>query len=105
MTATNSTSGQFLNATSCEILVGGQSYFDRIIQIIDESQEVLHLQVYIFNNDATGLLVQEALIKASQRGVQVFIVLDAIGSGHLPRKFTNRFLEASIKFRLNYDLT
>lgn len=85
--------------TSCEILTGGKRYFDYLLDIIDSSQKVLHLQVYIFNHDTTGLQVQEALIKASLRGVQVSLVLDGIGSGHLPKGFLNRFLEAGIEVR------
>lgn len=86
-------------ATSCKIIRGGQLYFDRLLSIIEASQEVLHLQVYIFNNDETGILVQEALIRARQRGVRIFLVLDGIGSGHLPKKFLYRFLEAGIELR------
>ncbi len=94
-----SRSGPSPITTSCEILAGGQYYFDRILQMIDESREVLHLQVYIFNNDATGRSVQEALIRASQRGVRVSLVFDGIGSGHLPKIFLNRFLAAGIEVR------
>lgn len=99
MAAAFSTLGHSPITTCCEILAGGQHYFDRILQVIDESREVLHLQVYIFNNDATGLSVQEALIRASRRGVRVSLVFDGIGSGHLPKNFLNRFLEAGIEVR------
>lgn len=83
--------------TSCEILRGDQNYFDRLIQLINESQEILHLQIYIFNNDTTGELVQTALLKAAKRGVEVTILLDGIGSRHLPKIFLNKFFDAGIE--------
>lgn len=83
--------------TSCEILRGDQNYFDRLIQLIDESQEKIHLQIYIFNNDTTGELVQAALLEAARRGVKVTILLDGIGSRHLPKIFLKKFSDAGIE--------
>ena len=87
------------SATACEILRGGPRYFDRYVEVINESREVLHLQVYIFNQDTTGRMIQDALILASRRGVKTSLVLDAIGSRHLHKEFLDRFSEAGIEVR------
>ncbi len=84
------------STSSCEIFQGGTDYFARYLQMIDQAQHTLHLQVYIFNEDATGKAVQEALIKASLRGVQVFLVVDGVGSRHIKGDFLNRFINAGI---------
>jgi len=86
-------------ATTCEILRGGKAYFDKYLQVIEQSQKCLHLQVYIFNHDKTGKMVRKALIRAARRGVKVHLVLDGIGSGHLSRKFLRKFEEAGIEVR------
>lgn len=82
-----------------EILRGGPSYFRRYIRLIEEAKSEIHLQIYTFENDSTGILVQRALIRAANRGVQVYLVLDGFGSGHLPNRFLRRFYDAGIQVR------
>lgn len=84
---------------ACEIFQGGEDYFARYLHIIDQAQHTLHLQVYIFKEDTTGKLIQDALIKASLRGVQVFLVMDGVGSWHIKGGFLNRFIKAGITVR------
>lgn len=87
------------SVAALEIMQGGKEYFERIIKIIDESLHVIYLQFYIFNNDTTGKLVLDALVRARLRHVEIFVVLDGVGSGHLPKLFINKFLDAGIQIR------
>jgi len=80
-------------------MTGGEAYFKRYLQLIEESREILHLQVYIFNNDRTGKEVQQALIRAASRGVKVALLLDGFGSANLPKKFLKKFEDAGIEVR------
>ena len=46
------------------------------IELIDKARENLDLQYYIFRSDDTGRLVQQALLRAADRGVHVRIITD-----------------------------
>jgi cardiolipin synthase A/B len=59
---------------------GGEDYFARLETLISNAEHEIHLQTYIFENDATGRRIAQALINAAQKGVEVFLVIDAYGS-------------------------
>jgi putative cardiolipin synthase len=46
------------------------------IELIDKARESLDLQYYIFRSDDTGRLVQQAVLRAADRGVRVRIITD-----------------------------
>lgn len=78
-------------------LIGsGRPYFNRLLQLIHEAKQVIHLQVYIFDLDATGMQVLEALQQASSRGVEIFVVVDAYASEHINEKNMLLFTEHGI---------
>lgn len=78
---------------------GGKEYFDLLLKLIDEAKESIHLQTYIFDEDETGTLVGDALIRAASRDVKVYVLLDGYGSQSLSKQFINRLTEAGIYFR------
>lgn len=51
----------------------------RLIADIDGATHHAHLLFYIFANDTTGRSVAEALVRASARGVQCRLLIDAVG--------------------------
>jgi cardiolipin synthase len=48
--------------------------------LIKGARKWLHLQFYIFQSDETGSRIAQLLEEAAARGVQVFLLIDAIGS-------------------------
>jgi len=67
-----------------ELLEDGREYDERYINLIKEANHTIHLQVYIFDLDNFGEKVYEELLKACQRGVSLYILVDAVGSGEFP---------------------
>lgn len=53
---------------------------DELIADIDKAEISVHLLTYIFADDATGRKVAAALGRAARRGVEVRVLVDAIGS-------------------------
>jgi cardiolipin synthase len=70
------------------LLESGDPYFNKLEQLIDEATFSIHIQVYIFNNDITGKRVIEKLIAAKERGVEVYLVVDAYASKDFNLKLT-----------------
>ncbi len=86
-------------ALSVRLVRSGSEYFAELLRLIDEAERVVHLQTYIFENDATGLTVASALKRASARGVAVFVLADAYGSSGLKGKFIRELHAAGVNFR------
>ena len=55
-------------------------YFDELLGEIHQAKLSIELETYIFDLDALGFRFIEALIAASQRGVQVRVLIDGFGS-------------------------
>ncbi|HSC40425.1 MAG TPA: phospholipase D-like domain-containing protein [Chitinophagaceae bacterium] len=81
------------------LIHGGKEYFDRLKEIIDHARESIHLQVYIYADDATGKQVADALIAAAGRGVAVYLLADGYASQHLSSSFIRRLQQSGIHFR------
>jgi cardiolipin synthase len=63
-----------------ELIHDYQAAIDRLVAGIDAARSQVHLMYYIFADDAVGHRVSDALVRASQRGVAVRVLMDAIGA-------------------------
>jgi cardiolipin synthase len=61
-------------------LVNGDQAFPRMLSNIEKAQHAVALCSYIFDNDSWGKRFQKALSDARQRGVEVRILIDGVGS-------------------------
>lgn len=66
------------------LLHNGADYFPAIEAAFDRARHEIYLATYIFHNDATGQRVADALKRAAQRGVKVYVLIDGFGSKDLP---------------------
>lgn len=62
------------------IFLSNEAYFDALLADIAQAKNQIDMEVYIFQNDAIGKRVTQALIEAGQRGVRVRLLVDGIGS-------------------------
>jgi cardiolipin synthase len=69
-----------LNDNHVEILTDYAASLDRLIADIDAARQHVHLLYYIYDNDATGRRVADALARAVKRGVKCRVLMDAVGS-------------------------
>lgn len=83
-----------------ELIRGGRDYFSLLEKLIDQAKYSIHLHVYIFDSDATGTRIADALINAAARKVQVFLMVDGYGSGKMSRELKNRIYKAGIYFKI-----
>jgi len=81
------------------LLPGGRSFFDILIQYIQEARDEIHFQLYIFDNDYTGTLIAGKLIEAAKRGVKVFVVIDSFGSSNFSEEMASDFEIAGIALK------
>lgn len=82
-----------------ELVHSGEDYFLRLRNIITEAKHEIHLQTYTFEDDITGLEIAEALKKAADRKVKIYILVDGYGSAKLPNAFLEDLGEYGINIR------
>jgi phosphatidylserine/phosphatidylglycerophosphate/cardiolipin synthase-like enzyme len=92
-------SGYSANNT-IQFIRGGLPYFDLLVELIDRAQESIHLQVYIYEDDETGNRITKALVRAAQRGVAVFMLLDGYASNALTADTITEITKAGYPFPL-----
>jgi cardiolipin synthase len=86
-------------AERIELVQSGSNYFEVLENLIDDSEENIQFQTYIFDYDKTGKKIIASLVKASLRGVKVFALADAFGSSGLPSSAVKVMRAAGISFR------
>ena len=62
------------------LLESGVEYFPALIEAIAAARDEVHLETYIFADDAAGRAVLDALCAASRRGVAVRVLVDGFGA-------------------------
>ena len=72
--------------------------------MIGNAVSTVHLQTYIYEDDATGRMVAGALMRAARRKVKVFVLLDGYASQDLPKPFIQALKDAGIFFRWFWPL-
>jgi len=65
----------------------GSELFGEMVGAIETARESVLLETYIFSPGKVANRLREALVRAQQRGVQVRVLLDALGSMALPGDF------------------
>lgn len=65
---------------SVQLLNGGGATLHALLQQIEQAQQHVHLEYYIYEPDQSGTLLMDALIAALQRGVTVRLLVDGVGS-------------------------
>ncbi len=63
-----------------ELLTKTDATIDRLLADIQGAKHEIHLLYYIFEDDATGRQVADALVEAVERGVTCRLLVDAVGS-------------------------
>jgi len=93
------TSTGYSDRNKVKLIRGGKDYFDLIVHLINHATDSIHLQVYIFNDDETGILVANALMAAAKRNVAVYLLTDGFASQILSKKLIDELREAGVHFR------
>ena len=75
----------FCGGNALRLLVSGGDYFPALLAAIDAAQTEIHLETYIFADDATSRQIAAALGRAAKRGVAVRVMVDGFGARRFAR--------------------
>ena len=82
-----------------EIYTDGYSMLQSLIKEMMLAKYHIHLEYYIFENDAVGRLVRDVLVAKAKEGVEVRLLYDDVGSWNVPNKFYDQMRSAGIEVR------
>ncbi|MEX0899480.1 MAG: cardiolipin synthase [Gammaproteobacteria bacterium] len=83
--------------TSVEVYEDGDTAFPAMIDAINRAQRSISLATYIFNADEVGLEFRDALVAAAARGVEVRVLVDAVGGAHLGNSIVDLLQIAGVR--------
>ena len=84
------------------LLVNGDEYYPAVFKAIDNAQQKVILETFIWFEDNVGKQLHSVLLRAAQRGVKIEVLLDGYGSPDLSDAFVNELTAAGVVFRY-YD--
>ncbi|MFU8829527.1 MAG: cardiolipin synthase [Phycisphaerales bacterium] len=79
-----------------ELISSTDELIDRLVKDINEAEHHVHLLFYIFESDATGRRVAEAMARAAERGVVCRLLLDSQGSARALRELAGPLRAAGV---------
>lgn len=91
------------SALSVELLSGGARTFDAVFEAVRAARHHIHLEYYIFEPDHIGTALRDLLVERAQAGVTVRLLLDALGSKRIGRKFLAPLHAAGVQVALFHD--
>lgn len=86
----------FTSANSVRLLVDGDETFDALLAGIDRAERYVLAQFFIIHDDDIGQRFKAALLRAAERGCEVRLLYDAIGSWRLPRRYRRELAAAGV---------
>lgn len=76
----NITRRPLVSHTGLEILINGDESYPAMISAVNNARHSVSLATFIFSNDAGGKMFIDALSGAVERGVQIRVLIDDVGS-------------------------
>ena len=85
-----------LPGNKVDCLLDGDESYPAMIEAIDDAKQSVGLLSYIFDSDRAGEQFFEALVQAKDRGVEVRVLIDDIGTRYSKENMVTRLSEAGV---------
>lgn len=85
---------------SVKVYVNGEDKFKQLIEDIRNAKKYIHIEYYIFRSDNLGKKIIKELTKKLKEGLEVRLLVDAMGSRSLIKKHLREYLNAGGKFSI-----
>lgn len=79
------------------LFLDGRQFFDALEKAVKSAQHHIHISFYIFRNDELGKTVLDYLKEKAKEGIQVRLLLDALGSITFPRKLQKELTASGVE--------
>jgi cardiolipin synthase len=87
----------FTPGNQIDLLQSGEAFFPAIEAAFDQARHEIYLETYIYENDAIGQRIADALNRAALRGVNVYMLIDGYGSKNMPQSMLDYLQAGGVK--------
>ena len=77
----------------------GYSMLKALLQAIAHAKHHIHLEFYIFEDDAVGRLVRDSLMDKAREGVEIRVLYDDVGCWKVPHSFYDEMRAEGVEVR------
>ncbi|HSP41965.1 MAG TPA: phospholipase D-like domain-containing protein, partial [Luteolibacter sp.] len=88
-----------IEGNSAKLLVDGEATYHAILDAVSAAERYILVQFYIFRDDRIGKRIRDALVAKAREGVDVFVLLDNLGSSGLSDGFIESMEREGMKVR------
>lgn len=81
-----------------ELYHQGDHFFDELLMACEKAQEQILIEAYTFETDELGMRLLKVLNRKASEGVEVKILIDAIGSFKFKRKILKKYSDLELRF-------
>src|SRR4030095_11510767 len=82
---------------TARLLINGEDKFPAVIQALEEANDHIHIEYYIYENDKIGRTIEEILIRKAKQGVTVRFIYDDFGSRGIRKNIAIRLRNAGVE--------
>jgi cardiolipin synthase A/B len=76
-----------IDGNAATVYTYGADLFDAMLEAIDAAQHTVFLETYIWKGDDTGERFKQAISRATDRGVEVYVIYDGFANLVVPQSF------------------
>ncbi len=87
-----------------DLLINAAEFYPRLLEAIRGARHHIHIEFFIWRDDAQGIRFRDALADAARRGVEVRLLLDQIGCWKTNRDFFQPLIDAGGQFAWFYSV-
>lgn len=77
----------------------GYTKLQSLLRELQKAKHHIHMEYYIFEDDAIGRMIRDVLIEKAAQGVEVRVIYDDVGCWHVPHRFFEEMCSAGIEVR------
>ena len=85
------------NNNKVELFTNGYTFFLSLIADMGRARHHIHMDVYIFEDDALGRLIRDVLIDKARQGVEVRVIYDDVGSWSTNNEFFEQLRDGGVE--------
>ena len=79
-----------------DLLINGEKAYPAMLDAIAGAEKTVLMVSYIFHDDAAGRAFSEQLMGRAKKGVQVYLIVDGVGTLHVPGDFFDEMRAAGV---------
>ena len=91
---------EWISGNRVDLLENGDAYFPAVFDAIDAAKREVLIETFILFEDRVGRDLQQHLIGAATRGVEVDLTVDGFGSPDLSNDFISALTDAGVRLHV-----